>query len=137
MPLFLVNCPEEEPTAYHPFIEIGGNGKGQQRPQAIPWFSEHVSSRLNVYVSNTRNSIRPPKHRNYLKFLLAKKQSIRVKVKVKFARVDHWGCCHQKDLQFIVICFQHGAAETSNLNPQRGTPSCQIIVTLPKIQPSQ
>lgn len=89
MPLFLVSCPVEEPTAYHLSLRLEVMEKATKTPNhSLVQKARQINSKL---IAESLADV-----------LKAKKQSIRVKVKVKFARVDHWGCCHQKDLQFIV-----------------------------------
>ena len=132
---FLANCPVGEPTAYH----------FSSRLEAMEKATKILSHSLvlgTCFVSNFYDyKLKTPFVHWSIKitfsFCLAKKQSIRVKVKMESARVNHWGCCHQKDLQFIAMCFQHDPGKTSNLNAQRGTPSCQTIVKPPKLQPSK
>ena len=88
-PLFLVSCPVEEPTAYHLSLRLEVMEKATKTPNHSLVQIGHKNQ-----LTNSAKSLAD--------VLKAKKQSIRVKVKMKFARVDHWGCCHQKDLQFIV-----------------------------------
>ncbi len=123
-----------EPTAYH----FSSRLEVMEKATKIPSHSLVLGT---CFVSNFYNyKLKTPFVHRSIKitcsFCLAKKQSIRVKVKMESARMNNWGCCHQKDLQFIAMCFQHDPGKTSNLNAQRGTPSCQTIVTPPKLKPS-